>query len=367
MLPSARRPRPSHPLPDALLALVIALAVGGVSWILAAPVPARQSPAPHFVLQADALLHGRLWIDPQRGTSLGDVTPAAGRLYVAFPPLPALLMLPFVAAAGPGFNDARFSLVLGALNAALVYLLVRRLGAPAPGRPAVPLGRTEAVAVAAVFALGTVHASAAPIGRVWFTAHVVTVTALLLYLLESAGRGRPLVAGGAMALAVLTRPTVVLGSLFWLLLAGRGAPGPRRRSRLLRFALPVAAAGAVLLLLNAARFGSPLDFGYLGMRVAPALAPDLQTYGQFSPHFLARNLGALLAAPPAVDGPGLLAWLRAADGPAQLGRRLATPGAWRELVRFDPWGTGLWAVSPVLLLAVRRPRRADAPWPPPPA
>ena len=44
-----------------------------------------------------------------------------------------------------------------------------------------------------------------------------------------------------------------------------------------------------------------------------------------------------------------------------LRRRLATPGAWRTLVRFDPWGTGLWAVSPVLLIALRRPRREDLP------
>ena len=121
------------------------------------------------------------------------------------------------------------------------------------------------------------------------------------------------------------------------------------------------AGGAGLLLLNAARFGSPLDFGYLGMRVAPVLAPDLRAYGQFHPHFLARNLGALLAAPPTVDGPGLIAWFRATESLPQLGERLATPGAWRTLVQFDPWGTGLWAVSPVLLIALRRPRREDLP------
>jgi hypothetical protein len=270
-------------------------------------------------------------------------------------------MLPFVAVSGPGFNDARFGLVLGAGNAGLVYLLVRRLARPGLGRPGVPLGRVHAGAVAAVFAFGTVHAYAAPIGRVWFTAHVVTVGGLLLYLLECAGPGRPLVAGGALALAVLTRPTVLPGGLFWLLLARRGARPGRRRSRLVRFALPLLAGGAALLLLNAARFGSPLDFGYAGMRVSPVLAPDLRAYGQFHPHFLARNLGALLTAPPAIDGPGLVAWLRATRSLLQAARRLATPGAWRALVRFDPWGTGLWAVSPVLLIALRRPRREDVP------
>jgi hypothetical protein len=97
------------------------------------------------------------------------------------------------------------------------------------------------------------------------------------------------------------------------------------------------------------------------MRVAPVLAPDLRAFGQFHPHFLARNLGALLATPPAIDARGLVAWFRATRSFPQLERRLATPGAWRELVRFDPWGTGLWAVSPVLLIALRRPRREDVP------
>ena len=43
---------------------------------------------------------------------------------------------------------------------------------------------------------------------------------------------------------------------------------------------------------NAARFGNPLDFGYLTENVADKLANDLRTYGQFHLHYVPRNLAA---------------------------------------------------------------------------
>jgi len=38
---------------------------------------------------------------------------------------------------------------------------------------------------------------------------------------------------------------------------------------------------------------------------------------------------------------------------SRAGRHLPFP------IQFNPWGTGLWAVSPVLLFALRLPRRSD--------
>ena len=253
---------------DIVAAIALSAAVALAYWLTAGPLAGRQSTAPHFVLLADAIWHGRLWIDPLRSAQLVDVTPFGGRVYVAFPPLPALLMLPFVAVAGPDFNDVRFTLALGALNAGLAYLAVRRLSTPGFAGPGISLGRRPAAVVAAFLAVGTVHYYAALMGRVWFTAHVVAVTCLLLYLWECAGRGRPLVAGAALAGALLARPPAIFGAVFWLGLAShryvawRGLVVPAAL-----FALAPGVAMALLLALNALRFGNPLDFGYLSMRV----------------------------------------------------------------------------------------------------
>ncbi len=332
-----------------------------VYLLVSGPAARRQSGAPHFVMLADALLHGRLWVDPVRAASLGDITPFAGRSYVSFPPMPAFLMLPFVAVVGTRFNDALFTLLLGACNTALAYVLMRRLSRPGFAGCGLALGRPEALAVAATLAFGTVHFYASLMGRVWFTAHIVAVTFLLLYLLECAGRGRPLLAGAALAAAFLARTPVAFGALFWMMLALRRSRSPRHLAwQVLQFSIPPVAATALLLTLNVMRFGNPLDFGYERMRVAPQLEPGLRAHGLFSPHFVPRNIAAFLVQPPLLDMRSVAIWQAAAGDPPRLLGMLVTPERERRIpfpVRFDPWGTGIWAVSPVLLFCLRPPPR----------
>jgi hypothetical protein len=322
----------------------------------------HQSAQPHFVLLASAMLHGRLWLDPLRAAHLGDITPYAGRYYVSFPPMPALLLLSFVAVAGAGFNDTLFSVCLGALDVGLCYLLIRRLSAPGFAGPGLPLGRWTAVAAALTLGLGTVLFYSAVTATVWYLAHVVAVTFLLLYLLECAGRGRPLLAGLALAAAFLARTPAIFGLLFWCLLAWRDGPTRARLGALLpRFAAPLALAVVFLVWQNQVRFGSPTDFGYFKMHIAGQLAPRLRAHGQFSRAFLPDNLKALFLDPPLVTRINPPVWLTIVGGPAGL-FRMFTSRAGRHLpfpIQFNPWGTGLWAVSPVLLFALRLPRRSD--------
>ena len=353
---------PPAALADLALALLLAAATFALYRRLGGPALDRQSAQPHFVLLADALLRGHLWIDPARAARLGDITPFAGRYYVSFPPMPAVLLLPFVAAAGPGFDDRLFSIALGALDVGLAYLLVRRLSAPGFAGPGLPLGRGQALAVAATLGLGTVLCYSAVTGTVWYLAHVVGVGFLLLYLLECAGQGRALPAGLALACAFLARTPAIFGGIFWLLLALRATPAPAVLGRrLARLAAPVALAVALLLWQNQVRFGAPLDFGYGKMRIAAQLAPRLRDWGQFNTHFLPDNLKALLVDPPLVAPVSLPAWLALVGGPRGLPRLFLGDQGLPFPVSFDPWGTGLWAVSPVFIFLLRPPRRQEAP------
>lgn len=347
---------------DGALALLLSMLTFAVYRWTAGPGLAHQSAQPHFVLLASAILHGHLWLDPLRAAHLGDITPYAGRYYVSFPPMPALLLLPFVAIAGPTFNDTLFSVALGALDVGLCYLLIRRLGAPGFAGPGITVGRTAAIVVALTLGLGTVLFYSAVTATVWYLAHVVAVTFLLLYLCECAGQGRPLVACLALAAAFLARTPAVFGLIFWCLLALRDAPTRARLVALLpRFAAPLAVAAAFLLWQNQVRFGSPFDFGYFKMHIAGQLAPRLSAHGQFSRAFLPDNLKALLLDPPHVSLLNLPVWLTIIGGPpgllhmftSRVGRSLPFP------ITFDPWGTGLWAVSPVLLFALRLPRQPN--------
>ena len=139
--------------------------------------------------------------------STHDLILFAGRFYVPFPPGPALLLLPWVAAAGVGFNEVALSVVVGAVNVALMARLLQSLTFQGHSR----LDGTGALWLTALFAAGTVHWVSAATGSVSFLAHICAVTGLTLALWQAAER-RPWLAGLGMAWALVCRPTVVLAT-----------------------------------------------------------------------------------------------------------------------------------------------------------
>jgi len=207
----------------------------------------RQSAAPHFVLQADAWLHGEIAIDKPKGDDwakvetvvLDDGSDASGRRlrsrpmfkllggdeidakrirsskgftsYVSFPPFPALLMVPGALIAGKGANDVIPTLIIAALILPLCLLLLRRLV------EAKLSTRTLAddLWLVATLAFGSVLFFSAVQGKVWFTAHVIGVALALVYAWASIEARHPIIAGLALGAAALTRtPMAFMFPLF---------------------------------------------------------------------------------------------------------------------------------------------------------
>src|SRR5262249_5656786 len=72
---------------------------------------------------AESFLHGHLYLPTPRSTA--DLTEYLGHWYVAFPPLPAILLMPWVAIAGiKHTNTVMFIIGVGATNVMLVFLLL---------------------------------------------------------------------------------------------------------------------------------------------------------------------------------------------------------------------------------------------------
>lgn len=314
----------------------------------------HQSSDPHFVLLADAWLHGSLSIDPAkkkgddwatietvllddgrevRGRRLqtrggfqiagGDEVPIArvtrslGKTYhVSFPPAPALLMLPLAAIRGHLANDVLPTVLLAALALPLAFLVLRRLHAAGASQ------RTprEDVWLSLALGFGTVFFFAAVQGRVWFTAHVVGVVLCLGYALCAIEARRPIVAGVLLGLATLTRtPMAFLFPLFlleaWRVHGGRQALGAVLRSWV-KFALPVIAIAIVAMAYNAARFDEPGAFGHTYLDVRQQA--QMEASGMFSLDYLSRNLAVALALLPSfqaqppyvsISGHGLALWV----------------------------------------------------------
>lgn len=256
----------------------------------------------YFNLLADAFLHGRLYLLYPPDTL--DLTSYQGRWYVPFPPLAALLMLPAVAVRGvAGVNTVFFGALFGAANVTLCFLLLTTLA----GRGHAPATLPNRLWLTLLFGLGTVHWYMATIGSVWFVAQIVTVTFVALAAWGAAAGRSGWLVGAAFALALLSRPTVILTwPLLLALIVTHPDWQPFAWQRVLRWSLatavPLALAIGALLLYNEARFGNWLDFGYLTENVSDQLAPNLRRYGQFHWHYLPKNLWAMWLAGPQWDG-----------------------------------------------------------------
>jgi hypothetical protein len=132
----------------------------------------------HFEWQALAFLEGHLSIPYPVAATPGspgnaffqDVLPVSTtRGVIPFPPLPAVVLVPFVALWGLAANGQLVFAILGALDVGLAWWVLGRL----------PVRRWVRVVVTIFFGFGTVFWYAAQIGTTWYQAHVLAIALAL--------------------------------------------------------------------------------------------------------------------------------------------------------------------------------------------
>ncbi|MEM7606517.1 MAG: hypothetical protein AAF411_14265 [Myxococcota bacterium] len=274
--------------------------------------------------------------------------------YVSFPPFPAVVMLPAVAALGVESVPDRFIWALiGALGPMCLFLLLRRL------RPLTGRSLREELALSALFAFGSVFFFVAVQGTVWFAAHCVAVPLLALYAYFAVGARAPIRAGLMLGLAFLTRPTTALLCLFFAIeamrrhqqanenaeggSAGGGATPETGRAWYVtalrfarnvswgpailsgaRFAAPILVCGGVAMWMNDARFADPFEFGHTYLQIG--WRTRIERWGLFNYHFVSKNLAVFF---------GGLPWLSVHDPHVMISRH----------------GLAFWVTTPFLLMA----------------
>jgi hypothetical protein len=331
--------------------------------------PGRADAYDHFVWQADAFLRGRAEIaypvteGPYQNGHFQDVLPVGdGLAQIPFPPLPAILLLPFVAIFGLGTNGAAVAAVLGALNVVLCWVML--LGVT-PRRSAALLGTL-------FYGFGTVAWYAAMLGTTWFLAHVVASTLLFLAIsvavradraalaaslaARSAGGARPVaraarslrrqfVAGLLFGTAALARLTTLFGAPFFVFVGGGGTWLRRGLAAGVAALVPV----TLLLVYNLATTGHLFHPAYEHLyRVEYRPHPEMvnEAWGIEDVRYVPQNAGVMLAWLP--ERPLL-------DDPACQGRGLDAGALFdREcpLLRPDPMGMSILLTSPAYLLAL---------------
>ena len=368
--PALRGDLPEEPagLPERTLERVDPALMGACFVLVALVVyvacnPDRQNIYNHFVWQAQAFLDGRSAIPypvstgPVRNDYFQDVMPIAGQPgygSLPFPPLPAVLLMPFVALWGLTTDAALLAAILGAINVGLCWRMLIR----------VTERRSAAVLGTVFYAFGTVAWYAAMLGSTWYLAHVVASTFLFLGItaaldaegrerLAGAARGflglidvRQFLAGLLFGLAALARLTTIFGAPFFALVGGGGTLRRRALSAGIGAAIPVAA----LLAYNLASSGSLFQPAYDYLRqVEYKPVPSLYhaDWGIEDLRYVPQNALIMLAWPPQV--PIDSAQCQGDQAPTGLGLIFDTNCA---ILRPDPVGMSLLLTSPAYLLAI---------------
>jgi hypothetical protein len=228
----------------------------------------RPTPYNNFVLLAQALLHGRTWID-WPGPYI-DALNYGGRYYVIEAPLPAFLLLPFVAIFGAYTNQTVLAVVLAGVAVGAAWELGERLG----------LRGSANAWICAFLLAGTDLLWCAALGDVWFIAHVSAVCFTILALVELAGKRRGWLVALFAAGAFESRFSMIAAlPVYGYLLTchpGRSVPNEPPEARvaksegegranaqpLVSFAVVLGGVGVLWMLYNFTRWGTWSDIGY---------------------------------------------------------------------------------------------------------
>ena len=289
-----------HQTAEGWAAACIFLAIGLIyllSSLTTARSPLSGSQFPHYARLAEALLQGRLDLQEP----LFEVATHQGRIYVLEPLGPAIFMLPFVAIWGRAFSDTLFLILVGALNAALVFRLWPKVMAWHQ-EERWPAG--AAYWLTGLFALGTPHWYLAIAGRVWHVEGVMTACCVLVAIHEALGRGRVALVHAWLGFSFLCHPPMVFSApFFWLVLGHRLYREGRPPGRILRsLGGGVAVLGTVIAVgwgwYNTLRFGNPFEAGQTQVYLSDVAHNVCPPYGLMSLQHMPRHIWTALLRPP---------------------------------------------------------------------
>ncbi len=241
----------------------------------------------HFVYQAQGFLQGRLDLKNLPSYYV-DLIYWKDKIYLPNPPLPSILLMPFVAIWGVATEQIRVCMLVGAIDVFLVWTLLGKMTVQGWLR----------VGLAILYGFGTVHYSASIIGTIWFYAHVVAEFGMLLALVEFFGERRFAMIGFYMGLAFLSRQATILGSLFFL-----GWLIWERPDRWIQKGISFGAGFTPLFLgqswFNWARFSDPMESGYMLQNYYSSVqAPAIEKYGLFNIAYIPKHLKLIFAGMP---------------------------------------------------------------------
>lgn len=247
-----------------------------------------------------------------------------GRIYLPFPPMASVVLIPFVKFF-ENTTQQNVSIIFGALDVMLIFILLKKFTKP-----------ISAILLAIFFGFGTPFFWSAIVGTTWFFAHTVGIFFIIISLILHFEK-KDFLAGLFLAFAGLSRLPLILGGLFYLLNLFS------HKKRLLVTILGGLIFIPVLVLYNYVRFETFLDTGYLQVynqyvsnnypyyTILQKINPSFNHFGYMDIRNIPLHLFTLFFFPPTVE---------VLDGII-------------KTIRPSPFGMGILFTSPLLFLVLK--------------
>lgn len=235
-----------------------------------------------YSLQAMSWLSGRL--DMGKNYEWLELAVYNGKYYLSFPPLPSVVMLPFVLLFGEKTPSNLVSALYGIFTAMIAYKILKKAG----------MKRGGAVFFAIAYVWGSNMLWLSTSGGVWFLAQGLNML-LLTACVYFAQQKMQMAAYAMAALAVGCRPFSVcmfLPLMAYFYMADKDRPMADRIGGQIRPLIIPAFIALCYMLYNYVRFGNVLEFGH---NYLPEFTESEK--GQFSLSYILPNLYNLLLRP----------------------------------------------------------------------
>lgn len=278
-----------------------------------------------YILFAQSLMRGELVLRPS--VPIGDLIFFENQYYLPYPPLPSLILMPFVALLGAAHvNTVAVATIMACVSLYLMYGIFFRLEVSRDYFPWMMIAVFFGTAY--WFAIFTSH-------HVYAFAHITSFMFQVLIIHELLNKRRWWLVGVFIGCAFLSRQLTLFyfvfaaGFMYYLYRTGKERVSV---SDFLNLSVTTGAFVLLYLLYNFLRFGNALDTGYAYILYIGVLKERVLEYGVFSSKYVLFNLYSFLIKGFNIEFQGK---------------------TYLNIKDVDLWGTSLLVASPFLVASVR--------------
>lgn len=124
----------------------------------------------YFSYLAEAFNQGRLDLVSQPKNIL-DLVFFNKKLFLYWPPLPAIVLMPWIAVFGKNISDVLYTSIVGSLNCIVFYFLLAQIRKSR----LIKFSQKSQILAVLFFSFGTIHFYLSLFGRVWFTSQIFSL------------------------------------------------------------------------------------------------------------------------------------------------------------------------------------------------